>query len=717
MRKTLLFICFVAFCSFQIQAQWSLGDIAFSGYQGDNGGNPSGEVDQFSFVLLRDVSSGESIAFTENGWLAAGGFRGGENTVTLTFNAAFSRGTEISIDATLDAKLADNTSVGNATGSAMLFSTSGDQIFAYDPGNTPDSNANQSGFIAAIQMNGDWDADATSSTTSAQPSIFGTLANSSIAITTEVDNAIFNCASGATIKGSPAVLRASLHDQTNWSTDNATPFDQPTSCGYEVVYVWSGGSDSDWATGSNWEGGVAPGTSDNVEIPNTVTNYPTISSAVTVNSMQITSGASVIANAAVTGNVTYTRNLPTTNWYLVSAPVSGETQEDVIANHTFATGTGSNIGIGAFTNNGASPWVYATAATTGALTSGLGVSMKLAAAGDVTITGTMNSSNVIFPVNTGTRNNFNLVGNPFTSYVNSATFASANTGLLSEETVWLWNGTAYVTYNAMTPIEIAPAQGFFVDASGAGNVTFATSNQSHQGTDTFLRQEPNPSFELFVDNGAENTSTKVFYANNKSAGFDNGYDSKMFGGIAKDFAVYTQLVANDQGNKLAIQTLPNADHATMVIPVGLIAKAGEEITFSITSANLPNGIDIYLEDRINNTFVNLSEGDHTITTKSALNGIGQYYIHANSAKLSNSDISQNIDNVSIYKSSKNEITVAGLQAQANVKVFSLLGEELINTDINSNGVSKVALPNLSTGVYVVKLNSVLGNITKKIILE
>ena len=485
-----------------------------------------------------------------------------------------------------------------------------------------------------------------------------------------------------------------------------------------TTYTWTGTSSNSWTTNSNWDLGVAPPAGENIIIPSGLTNYPTISSAVTVNSIQIASGATLIANAQVNGTATYTRNLPTTNWYLVSSPLSGESIDDVTANNDLASGTGGNLGLGFYLNNGAIPWVYALVSSNRAIDEGEGMSIKLANPGNFVVSGNVNSSTLGFNISTGSRNNFNLVGNPYLSFVNSATLASDNTSELTEETVWLWNGTEYVTYNAVSPIEIAPGQGFFIEASSTGSlVTFVNSNQSHQSTDTFLRQESHPSFELFVTNGNENTSTKVFYVNNKTTGFDNGYDSKMFGGIDKDFAIFTQLVSDDQGKKLAIQTLPNADHATMIIPVGLTAKADQELTFSVSSTNLPSGIEIYLEDRVNNTFVNLSEGDHTILTKSNLNGIGQYYIHASSAKLSNEDITQNISNVSIYKSSENEITITGLQAKANVKVFSLLGEELIDTDINSNGISKVALPNLSTGVYVVKLNSALGNITKKIILE
>lgn len=481
--------------------------------------------------------------------------------------------------------------------------------------------------------------------------------------------------------------------------------------------TWTGAVDSNWNTAGNWQVGIPSNVSD-VLIPSGVSNYPTISSAITVNSINVASAASLIANATVTGNVTYTRNLPTTNWYLIAPAVAGATIEDFITNNSLASGTAGNLGLASFTNNGATPWNYQNAASTGSLDAGLGYAVKLSAAGNISVRGSLNTTTVGPGIVNGSRNSFNLLGNPFTAYINSNTFTSlaANASLLAEQTVWLWDGTQYVTYNALNPIEIAPMQGFFVQAGSNGQVLFETSNQSHQSTDTFMRQEPKPSFELFVENNDTKRGTKVFFVDGKTTGWDNGYDSSMFGGVTNDFGVFTQLVSNDEGKKLAIQTLPSSNIETMVIPVGLIAEANKEVTFSVAATNLPSGVEIYLEDRVNNTFTNLLEGNHTITTKTAVNGIGQYYIHT-SAKLSTDDISQNMANVSIYNSAKNEITVAGLQAKANVKVFSLLGEELVNTTIESNGVSKVALPNLSTGVYIVKLNSVLGSTTKKIILE
>ena len=229
MKTKLLYIIILGTLSFQTSfAQFTLGDIVFTGYQSSANGNPSGEDDQFSFLLLRDVAAGEQIAFTENGWLAVGGFRTGESTVTLTFTNNYTAGVQISIAAT-PFEVRDNSGsiAGTLTGSGLALSTVGDQIFAYNPANVPSNNANQSGFIAAIHMNGDWDADATSTATSAKPSIFDTLANSSIAITPEVNNAIYNC---SLTSGTATALRASVHNPANWNVNDAVPFDQPAPC-------------------------------------------------------------------------------------------------------------------------------------------------------------------------------------------------------------------------------------------------------------------------------------------------------------------------------------------------------------------------------------------------------------------------------------------------------------------------------------------------------
>ena len=486
--------------------------------------------------------------------------------------------------------------------------------------------------------------------------------------------------------------------------------------GIETV-TWTGTTDNDWNTASNWNPSVIPPTNSDIIIPSSLTNYPTASSAVTFNSLTINNGASFIPQSTVTGTVTYKRSLATTNWYLVSPPVVGETLEDIIANHTLASGTGGNLGLAPYSNITGPAWLYAQSGSTGTVTSGTGVSIKLATPGDVSISGTANTSNVSKAITTGSRTNYNLIGNPYTAYINSASFTAANTAILTEETIWLWNGSQYITKNAIDDIEIAPGQGFFVEASASGNVTFSFANQSHQSSDTFMRQEPIPSIELSVDNKEIKRATKIFYASGKTTGYDKNYDSKIFGEDSSSLVVFTELVTNNEGKKLAIQTLPNTDYENMIIPVGIKGEAGKEIAFSINTKNLPTSLKVYLEDRVNNVFANLSEENYTTTLNKGSDGIGQFYLHTSSKKPQNNIIEPLLENISIYGSSNNEITIKGLQAKANVTIYSVIGKEILNQNITSNGISKISLPNTSKGVYIVKLNSDLGEVSKKIILK
>ncbi len=513
---------------------------------------------------------------------------------------------------------------------------------------------------------------------------------------------------GSFVQHSTITSNSVLFSPGRDNTDN-TPFSS--------TIKWTGATSNDWATSTNWLDNTLPTTTSDIIIPSGLTNYPTVSTSVTFNSLLIESGATFIPQNTVTGNITYTRNLPTTNWYLVSSPVSGQTIENLVSSSSLDTGTSTNLGLASFTNTGGTPWNYQTSASTGSIISGQGYSIKLDAASDISFTGTANTTNVTYAITTGDRNNFNLAGNPFTSYVSSDTFASTNTALLSEETIWLWDGSQYVTYNAVSPIELAPAQGFFIEANASGNVTFSTTNQSHQSSDTFMRQEPTSNIEVFISNGEQTKSTKVFYVDGKTTGFDNGGDSKMFDDTTYDFAVFTELITNNEGKKLAIQSLPTDSYETIVVPVGVIAEAGKEITFSVASLNLPENISVFLEDRINGEFINLSEDAYKTTLTSDSNSSGQFYIHTTSEKLSTGDIAQNISDISIYKSAKQEITITGLQDDAKVTLYSLLGKKAFTTDISSNGKSLITIPSLAKGIYIVKLTSKLGETTKKIALD
>ncbi len=487
------------------------------------------------------------------------------------------------------------------------------------------------------------------------------------------------------------------------------------------VLKWSGARDNNWHTAVNWEEGVVPVSTDRVEIPTGLTKYPTISNEVTVESITIQNKATLIAKSKVNATIICNKRI-LENWDLITPPVANQTYAKLVVQHNYfeQNSTNKTRAIGVYNNDMGSAWNYEVinSSPVNSLVgkSGLGLSVKATRLTDITFSGNINAENVSYPITVGDRTNFNLLGNPFTSYINSENFVNTNSSLLNEKTIWLWNGKEYETYTLANPIKIEPARGFFVTAISDGDVVFETENQSHKIANALARKNNSTNIKLLVND----KSTKIYFIENTTVGFDNGYDGSMFEGTNNDFAVYTKLVGDKDtvsNKKLAIQVLPISNLETMVIPVGLIAEAGKQIELSINSENLPTGIEIYLEDRINNTFTNLSQENFTTTLQKASNGAGQFYIHTSSKSLSTDEIVKSKANISVYKSSNKEITITGLQGKADVQIYSTLGEELMSKKVDSNGNSKVSIANLSSGVYIVRLQSSLGNISKKIILK
>ncbi|MDB2472094.1 lamin tail domain-containing protein, partial [Flavobacteriaceae bacterium] len=354
----------------------------------------------------------------------------------------------------------------------------------------------------------------------------------------------------------------------------------------------------------------------------------------------ITDGGSLIArDGAISGTVTYIRSVPTTNWYLISSPVSGQDIDAFVTASNLATGTqANNVGFSNY-NNTLESWTYyqSGASGTGNFNVGQGHAVKLSASGSVSFTGNFNDTNEGLSLTNNT-NGFNLIGNPYTSYISVSELieednvATGNEALLSQQTIWLWDQSAntgaggYVPKNLAADLEIAPGQGFFVLTGSAGTFDITEAMQSHN-TDTFFTPSSNrPEINLTLTNESETRATDIYYIDGTTTGFDNGYDSSIFGGFENEFAMYTHEVTTDSGRNLGIQSLPDNDYENMIIPVGINATSGMTISISASSVNLPDGIKLYLQDTSDNSFTLLeNDSKFTTTLTSDLNGSGRFY--------------------------------------------------------------------------------------------
>lgn len=98
---------------------------------------------------------------------------------------------------------------------------------------------------------------------------------------------------------------------SGWGAGTATAENWSEYVTYTAVCTWAGGTSTDWATGSNWDGctgaGGVPATTDSVIIQTGTTYAPTLTTSVTIAGLTVNSGTLTMgASGALTinGNVT-----------------------------------------------------------------------------------------------------------------------------------------------------------------------------------------------------------------------------------------------------------------------------------------------------------------------------------------------------------------------------------------------------------------------------
>ena len=332
---------------------------------------------------------------------------------------------------------------------------------------------------------------------------------------------------------------------------------------------------------------------------------------------------------------------------------------------------------------------------------------------------------------------WNLVANPFPSYLNanddahgSNNFLTVNASNLHASFVAVYgydgDGT-FTAYNHSSPgsaVYIAPGQGFFVasDDSGGNTIQFTEAMQTVSGADDFnaensdvMNDSYGVSLRLYHDNQMID-ETKLFFEENLGLGLDIGYDA---GSFDQSGPLMTRLVEDDDGYGMAINAMSLDAMDNAVIPLVINQSAGQEFRLNLHTATTPDP-NVYLEDVEEGTFTNLYEGDFVYTPTSDLSGVGRFFIHMSADTMSNGEVSTSLLNA--YKEAgANYITVEGLATQSNeisVRLFNILGREVLSASLNNSvSTQTVSTMGLSAGVYVIELESGAERLTKKLLIQ
>ena len=469
--------------------------------------------------------------------------------------------------------------------------------------------------------------------------------------------------------------------------------------------------------------------------------------------------SSIIIGGSVTGNISYNRyvnSVGTNEWDLIGAPVEGQSINSfVTANASTLASNGDAYAIGYYDNYWNEWENYTTSSNwypfNGNFLLGMGFQMATISGGTLKFTGAPAATNKTLPIidfsvgqgegggEGGTK--WNLVANPFPSYIHGNTSADSSNNFLtinseklhdSYQAIYGYDadgiGSGYTVYNnTSAALRIAPGQAFMV-ASDNPNVenpdvlSFTTAMRTTEGDDDFIAgRNLENSFELILklyEGDSEIDHTKFYFGDGLGLDLDPGYDAGHFNQGA---SLMSRLVEEDEGVGLVINAMGLESVNDVVVPLEINRASGNVLRVSIDNSGINDNINVYLEDNVQGTMTLLNDQDFELTAENELSGVGRFFIHLTETVLSIDDkIETNYLNV--FKADVNNfITVEGLANQSNgtkLRLYTIRGKEVIFTTLNNtNNKQTISTQGLSPGIYIVKLES--GNIllTKKLFIK
>ena len=418
------------------------------------------------------------------------------------------------------------------------------------------------------------------------------------------------------------------------------------------------------------------------------------------------------------------------NWY-VSSPVSGATAA------VFDPAGLSNILYSYDETHGSTaPWPAITENAIG-LTVMNGYVANMASSGVVTFSGSLNTGAKSIDVSrtTGqTKEGFNLVGNPYPSYLDWDNVTKNN--LLT--TLWYRTKTTpapvtgattwiFDTYNSTGKLGtslgaktvtnlIPPMQAFWVRVNeGQTSGTFSVTNDqrahadnSSNGFKSRLSTASTQSvLRLEVSNGLTRDQALVYFNANASNSYDS-YDSpKMSNETVSIPEIYT-LAGSEQ---VVINGVNNLTQLTLGF------STGEANQFTIKASQFTNfvsGTQIVLRDNLLNYEQDLTLGDYNFYSDITANNESRFTVLFKAPSVA-TGINQNSSaNGWISQNANNQIVVNGASAESIVAVYNEIGQRLMSQRLTS---TTKALGAFVPGVYMVTVSNAGKSATTKVIIK
>ncbi|HPT44097.1 MAG TPA: discoidin domain-containing protein, partial [Paludibacteraceae bacterium] len=420
-------------------------------------------------------------------------------------------------------------------------------------------------------------------------------------------------------------------------------------------------------------------------------------------------------------------------WWYVSSPVSG-------ALSGVFTPSGAN-NLGYFNETLATPAYVQITDDVTPLEVGRGYLAQLKSNSTYNYTGTLNTGTItLTPTRTGTTasaRGFNLIGNPYPSYLNWKSADITKTNL--RPTIWFRtlfknsaNGTmVFDTYDGITGTGngatgvvseyIPPMQGFWVKVATdnkAASLVFKNTARSHQNVSTNLIKAPslkNDEFQILrLKVKADITGDETIVVGN--AGATDDYDDFDSEKISNDDPSVPEIYTVASGRELVINHL-NSITTDKTLALGF--RPGQAGTFTLEATQLDNiNTRVILLDKLKNTEQELTAGTSYSFTSDSIATSDRFAISFLPNVANGLDCSEDNGKLNVYCTPDKRIQLiyhGQLNEKNAVSVYNIAGQKL-STQKLVKAETELA-GTYQPGVYMIRLTDGSRTITRKLIIR
>jgi hypothetical protein len=338
----------------------------------------------------------------------------------------------------------------------------------------------------------------------------------------------------------------------------------------------------------------------------------------------------------------------------------------------------------------------------------------------VEFTGKINSGDFSIPLTrqgVGNENKygFNLIGNPYTAYLDWKAVATANASKMPTSTMWYrtkasgsWafstvNGSGVVSPANVSDL-IPPMQAFWVRASTVGSSTLdlTTAMLAHDNTSSNKMKAPATTsplrqlVRLQVSN-AINTDELVVYTDPLASNSIDSYDSPKMSNENADIPEISTVVGSEYLVINGLNSLPLDE----LILVRFVTKTANAFTIKANEiTNLPENVKVILKDQ--SAEFDLTDGTEYNFSSGIADDTSRFALIFRTPGVTTALQSENADQIRIYVNENNKLVITSPESLPYV-IFTIAGQRV------QEGVSNSDI-RLNKGIYVVKVNKTVSKI-------